>query len=1376
LAENFIVLVEQTNYMNKPLFSLSMLTAACLLAGSALAQNGRIRLDDPNENFYQTQKRLNKHFREFERESRKEHESERAKKGEEQEAASYEVYKRWESYMAPRVYPSGDKTLPSRAREEYKNYLLQNAQSRQGSNTVQSSTWQPIGPFGDPTGGNAGRINAVRFDPSNANGLWICTPDGGLWSSANSGGSWNTNTDQLTVIGNTDVAFDPTNSQIMYMATGDGDAADSYSTGVLKSTDGGATWNATGLSWQVSQGRRIYRLLINPLNANVLLAATTNGVYRTTNAGATWNIVQGSGTKYTDMEYKPGDTTTVYAVAASAFYKSTNGGASFTNISSGLPTNSACDRLAIAVTPANASYVYVVGSNASNDGFYAFYQSTNSGTSFTQKATSPNLLGWSNTGNDTGGQGWYTLSIAASPTDANEVVVGGVNIWRTTNGGTGWTIFAHWTGTGAPYAHADIHDLIYQNGTTVYAGTDGGIFVTTNSGGTWSAVNGNMNIAEIYKIGLSKSTYSLAITGHQDNGTNIYAGGWGNTMGGDGMDCFIDWSNDQVMYGEQYQGSLNRTTNGGGAWTGITTGLTGTGAWVTPWHQDPLTANTIYCGYQQLFKSTNQGTSWSQIGTMSVSNQIVEFAVAPSNPQVIYVINGNTLFKTTNGGTSWTNVTGTIPTGSAQMTWVAVEDDDPNSVWVTLSGYSSGNKIFMSSNGGTSWTNYSTGLPNLPANCVTYWNGTKDALYVGCDVGIFYRDSTMSSWVSYSTGLPNVSVRDLAIFYPMGKLRAATFGRGVWEADLYNNGTLAPIANFSADKTFICAGTTVNFTDLSTFNPTSWSWTFQSGNPATSTQQNPSVVYTTPGTYSVSLTATNGNGSNTMTQVTYITVSPIVNLPLQEGFQNTTFPPANWQNYDANTDNLKWKRSATVGRNSTASMYYDNYNLDASGTRDEMRTPKYDFSNVNIVKLFFDVAYSQYDLQYSDSLAVMVSSDCGLTYTQVYMKGGTTLATAPNDSNSIFTPTAAQWRTDTVYLNAYAGMSNVMVSFQNRGHYGQAIYVDNINIVGINSAQPPTAQYTVAPVICTAKTYTFTDQSSNAPTSWSWTFQGGTPGTSTAQNPTISYAAAGTYTVALVASNSNGSSSPLTQTVTVNATPTVAASGGTTICSGTCAILSAGGATTYVWSPGGAATSTVNVCPTTTKTYTVTGTSSSCSNTSTVTLQVNPKPTVTASASQDTVCIGSTSSILTAGGAVTYSWSPAAGLSATTGASVTANPTVTTTYTVTGVDVNGCVNMAYHTIVASSCSGINSNSLNGQLSLYPNPGNGTFVLEIPAGMTGVNAIEIRNSLGQLVYADKLKSDGTKMQKTISLGDCAKGIYTFSLSNQQNKFVRKIIVE
>lgn len=1028
-------------------------TILLVLTGSAQAQNQRFNLSDPKENFYDTQKRMNAHFKKFEKEVLEERRNKaegKLKPGseEEQELAGYELYKRWEYWMEPRVYPSGDKTQASRAYEEFQKYEAEMAAQRGQLPTVMSTTWTALGPFGDPSGGNAGRVNAVRFDPSSTTGLWVCTPDGGTWKSANSGSSWNTTTDQLGVIGNSDIVFDPTNSQIAYLGTGDGDAGDSYSIGVMKTTNGGATWAATGLTWTASLGRKIYKMLINPQNKNVIFAATTNGIYRTTNGGTTWATVAGAGTQFTDMEYMPGDTTTLYAVTASTFYKSTNGGSSFATVTSGLPAAGTTDRLAIAVTPANAAYVYVVGSDASNDGFYGIYLSTNSGTSFTQKATSPNLLGWASAGNDTGGQGWYTLSIAASPTNAAEVVVGGVNIWRSTNSGVNWTINAHWTGSGAPYVHADIHDLIYKNGTTVYAGTDGGIFSTSNNGTSWAAVNGGMNIAEIYKIGLSASSPTLAITGHQDNGTNLYTGGWSNTMGGDGMSCFIDRTNNSVMYAEYYQGSFNRSTNGGGTWGGITSGLSGTGAWNTPWHQDPVTANTIYGGYQQMFKSTNQGTSWTQMGTLGGTNSIVEFAVAPSNPQVIYVIQGNTLYKTTNGGTNCTSITSGLPTTSAQLRWVAVENDDENSVWVTFSGYSSGNKVFMSTNGGTSWTNYSTGLPNLPTNCITYWNGTKDGLYAGCDVGIYYRDSTMNSWVPYYTGLPNVSVSDIAIYYPTAKLRAATFGRGVWEVDLYNNGTQAPLANFTADQTFVCAGMTVNFTDQSTFAPTSWSWTFQSGTPATSTQQNPSVVYNTPGTYSVSLTATNANGSNSVTKTTYITVSSILPMPLSEGFQGASFPPANWQNYDGGADNIIWDWNQTVGRNSTKCMYFDNYTLNSAGQRDEMRTPKYDLTAFTTAKVYFDVAYAPYDATYSDTLALLVSSDCGVTWMQKYVKGGTTLATAPSNTTAAFVPTAAQWRTDTVSLNSYAGMGDVMVSFQNRGHWGQDLFVDNINITG----------------------------------------------------------------------------------------------------------------------------------------------------------------------------------------------------------------------------------------------------------------------------------------------------------------------------------------
>jgi PKD repeat protein len=830
------------------------------------------------------------------------------------------------------------------------------------------------------------------------------------------------------------------------------------------------------------------------------------------------------------------------------------------------------------------------------------------------------------------------------------------------------------------------------------------------------------------------------------------------------------------MYGEQYQGSLNRTTTGGTAWTPITTGLTGTGPWVTPIHQDPIVANTIYCGYSQLFKSTNQGTAWTQIGTMTGSSSVVEFAIAPSNSQIIYVIKGNALFKTINGGTSWTNVTGTLPISSAQLTWVSVEDDDPNSVWVTFSGYSSGNKVFKSSNGASSWTNYSTGLPNLPTNCITYWNGTKDGLYVGCDVGIYYRDSTMSAWTTYNTGLPNVSVHDLEIFYPLGKLRAATFGRGVWEADLYNNGTLAPIANFNADKTFICAGMIINYADLSSFVPTSWSWTFQNGTPAISNSQNPSVTYNTPGTYSVSLTATNGNGTNTMTKVLYVTVSSINTLPLVEGFQLATFPPANWQNVDASSDNLIWKRSTTVGKASTASLYYDNYNLNAAGSRDEIRTPKYNFSTFTQAQLCFDVAYSQYDDIYSDSLSILVSTDCGLTYSQIYLKGGQTLATAPNDSTATFIPTSTQWRRDTVSLNAYVGMANVMVSFQNRGYFGQALYIDNINITGANTNNPPVAAFSYSTTLCSSKNITFNDQSSNVPSTWIWSFPGGTPSSSNLQNPVISYSIAGTYSVSLTATNTTGASTLSTQTISIIATPTVVASASSSIiCVGQNAILTATGATTYTWSPGIHITSSYTVTPTSLAIYTLTGLSSGCKNTTTVSVSVNPLPVIVLTSSNDTICSGN-STIVNASGASSYSWNPSSGLSSTIGNSVTANPTVTTTYTVIGTDANTCTNKSTHAVTVNICTGLDKISQDNSINIYPNPSKGNFVIDFSEGNSGNCIIEVRNALSQLIYSDKIVLSGSKIKKNINMSGESKGVYSLTIQSDKIKLVRKIIIE
>ncbi|MBX7095345.1 MAG: hypothetical protein K1X56_11520, partial [Flavobacteriales bacterium] len=670
-----------------------------VFSGSLLAQQYVEMMQDPNANYYDIVAEFESYWANRPQERGK----------------GYKVFRRWQDYMAPRVFPSGDIKLPSRAYEEFQTYLQANPQALSGP---RAGNWTFMGPTGAPSNGGAGRINFVRFHPTNTNTIYVGAPAGGLWYTLDGGVSWNTNTDQLAIIGCTDLAIDPSNTNTMYLATGDGDAGDTYSIGVLKSTDGGNTWNTTGLTWTTGQGRTISRLLINPTNPQILIAATSNGIYRTADGGANWTQVQNTNS-FKDAEFKPGDPNTVYA-AGTTFWKSTNGGTTWTQVTSGLPTTNV-GRFAIAITAANSAYVYILAAKNSDSGLLGVYRSTDSGTTFTTRSTTPNYLGYNSNGADAGGQGWYDLAIAASPTNADVVVVGGVNIWRSTNGGTSFTINAHWTGSGAPYVHADIHDLVFLpgSGTTYFAGCDGGVFKTTNSGTAWSDISADLSIAQQYRIGLSTSNANLLVSGHQDNGTNKMNGTtWSQIYGGDGMDCFIDRTNNNNIFASYVYGDFQRSTNGGGTWTNIITGLSGTAAWMAPWHQDPTTATTLYAGYSNLFKSTNSGTNWTQISTFAVTGEVIEFDIAPSNNQVIYVVKSNAVFKTTNGGGAWTNITGTLPVGSAAITNVEISPTDPNRAYVTFSGYSSGNKVFVTTNGGTSWTNYSTGLPNLPVNCI----------------------------------------------------------------------------------------------------------------------------------------------------------------------------------------------------------------------------------------------------------------------------------------------------------------------------------------------------------------------------------------------------------------------------------------------------------------------------------------------------------------------------------------------------------------------------------------------------------------------------------------------------------------------------------
>ncbi len=770
----------------------SLLTVFLFFTLSSFAQkpvNWRDMGGNKGATFYQVQQDFYKYWQ-----------GKTPKKGE-----GYKVFKRWENYMTPRVYPSGNLLLPSTT---FQNYVEWSAEKSFSGSVSMPANWTSLGPNEVPTGYDAasGRIDFVRFDPTNSNTLYVGAPDGGLWKSTNAGATWTTNTDLLTIIGCSDIAIDPGNTQIMYLATGNWES-DRRSIGVLKTTNGGTTWNTTSLTWTALDNYKIRKLVMHPTNSSIMMAVTDGGIFRTTDGWATNSNVYCCNTLY-DIEFKPGDPTIVYA-AGQDFFKSTDTGATWNPVTTGLPAASSVSRMVLGVSAANASYVYAIAGNNTH-GYLGTYRSTDSGASFTLQSSSPNILGYekSNPGG-TNGQAGHDLAIAVSPTNANTVTIGGINAWQSSDGGVTWTCVAYWLGAdpnypgqgdGPPdYVHADVQDIQYLPGssTTMFATSDGGIYKSVNSGTNWTNLTNNLSVAQQTGIALSQSNPNLIVTGLQDIGTLKKDGStWSGINGGDGEDAFIDRTNNLNIVTSNPSGAHSLSTDGGLTHEDIT-GLP-TGQWFSPISQDPVTATTVYAGgrpdlYRSLDLLTSPTYSWTMLGTPNGTGNILRFVVAPSNVNIIYAIKENAVSKSINAGTNWTDVTGTLPVGNAQLTNIAISGTDPDKLWVTFSGYSAGDKVFKTINGGTNWTNLSTGLPNLPINTIVSVNASaNDAVYVGADISVYYTDNTAGgAWAIFNTGLPNAAVTDLEIYYPTLKIRASTYGRGAWESDLN------PVACFS---------------------------------------------------------------------------------------------------------------------------------------------------------------------------------------------------------------------------------------------------------------------------------------------------------------------------------------------------------------------------------------------------------------------------------------------------------------------------------------------------------------------------------------------------------------------------------------------------
>lgn len=708
-------------------------------------------------------------------------------------------WKRWEYFNKTRLKPNGDledinaKTVA--AWEKINAKYGAELRTQSGSNAL----WSFIGPFDlqHQAGLYRGlcRIDKIVFHPTDPNTIYAGANNGGLWRTQNGGGTWTNLNFYFPIQSASGIVVNPNNPNNIFVLTGDGNAGGAVvqnSCGIWVTHDGGGNWFRTSFnSTAQSNIFNGFKLVMMPDLSYILFAATQSGLYRSQDAGNTWTQVI-LGTIY-DVEFDPSQPARVYASGSGTFYLSENfGGAGTFNQ---LTAISGATRMEIGVSPNNAAYVYLLcgpyGGGTGSNTFGGIYRSVTGGTpgSFVLRTNTPNILCWATNGiryaNDNDQSG-YDLAIDVSPSNAELVVTGGKNIWRSTTGGTfpqNLTVFNEDSSI-VKYVHPDVHEIAFNplNG-WLYAGTDGGIYRSTDNGISWANITNGIHTTTFYHMGGAAFDANRILGGTQDNGIKYKsnAGDFTHITGADGFDCAFGPSAASNIYTTVNSSVLRFDINGA-----TQTSITPTGTVFFPViAADPVTNNTIYlaAGTPGVMKSTNGGSAWTQVLNQTITQSIT---TCPNNANRVYVAGNNSVFRTDNGGTAWTanlaNNPGFINNG--QITDVNVCSANSDFVYVTLGGYTAGQKVMYSNNAGANWFSISGTLPaEVKVNCVAVDQFNNS--YIGTDMGVYYQAATSSDWTPFFNGLPRVPVTGLVIHQGSSRIRASTYGHGIWETGLF---------------------------------------------------------------------------------------------------------------------------------------------------------------------------------------------------------------------------------------------------------------------------------------------------------------------------------------------------------------------------------------------------------------------------------------------------------------------------------------------------------------------------------------------------------------------------------------------------------------
>lgn len=998
-----------------------------------------------------------------------------------------QYYKRWRRAINPFLNNEGvyDHAKKLQAREAAR--TLRNSQ---GIHT-EMSTWSPIGPYesyregGTVLSGAQTNVYSISKCLAVPNTLYCGTESGEVYKTTNGGDTW-TNASKTLVTtlapqvvlanaGVSAIAVHPTDPNTVYAGSG---------SELFKTTNGGTSWSVVfdsniPLSGYIENPAEIF---INPNNPDIVLLAGKAGIHRTTNGGTTWATVVVN--ECFDLKPQPGNPNTLYTVRRNTannthqFLKSIDGGASWLVQSTGWYSSTDANRsvvgarLAVSDADANKVYAFLIGdSKAGDNGFIGVYRSDDAGVSWINTmgydgapytAAHPNLLN-SDTSADGFNQGFYNCATMASNSNADQILVGGIGMWRSIDGGQTFTcVYNYGCGTYNPM-HVDMQDY-RAYGNEYWATTDGGIFksndfFTTQPEFKMNGVHGT----DFWGFG-SGWNRDLLVGGTFHNGVDVYSEGFpfGKFLdlgGGEPASGYVNPGTEQIYSTNIGSRFIPNTLSG--AVLNASMGLAPT---EEPWFAQssemefhPSCYNHVYLGNSnQLFKSFDAGASYSAVYTAPTNSTVLGIEISRTNTDTMFIVvrpsSGNSyLVKTTD---DWaTTSTITLPGGDGSLALISLDPENDQTIWLAYPRGNNGNKVFKSINSGTTWTNEtSSELNGQNIQVLTTIGGTDGGVYVATSMSVYYKNNTMSSWTLDNANLPTtIGANDLRPFYRDGKIRLASYGKGIWESSLFETPT-RPVAKIMVDKlSATCAGDIFSFDDYSMLNHTNatWAWTFENANIATSSIRNPQVTFNTTGNHVVTLTVTNDAGISSSDSIT-INVEALANTNLEEDFE-VAFVPDGWRQ-EAN-GNLSWTYENAVGGFglSTNSMFVNNFVISQVGLYCDIIAPL-NMSNTDVTDatLTFDVAYALYSAAYADGLEVEISSDCGMTWTNVYNKVGSALATAPNTTTQ-FVPTATQWREESIDLTSYIGNENVQVKFRNVNAYGQALYVDNINLGSVLS-------------------------------------------------------------------------------------------------------------------------------------------------------------------------------------------------------------------------------------------------------------------------------------------------------------------------------------